>query len=190
MKKYLNIFNNQTDYNSQKETVMGVPHVVVLEESDEVIYVSDELNYALEYFTLHALSDGDMILYIPSSYEANSLAYSLNDGEWVNFDAETTLSLENDNKVRVKCVTTAYHRDSNQTMFSGNCEYEVYGNTMSLLYGDTFIYKTELKGDYSFKALFHNQSTLKYAQNLILPATTLAESCGASIKLVQPLNIL
>ena len=177
MKKYLNIFNNQTDYNSQKETVMGVPHVVVLEESDEVIYVSDELNYALEYFTLHALSDGDMILYIPSSYEANSLAYSLNDGEWVNFDAETTLSLENDNKVRVKCVTTAYHRDSNQTMFSGNCEYEVYGNTMSLLYGDTFIYKTELKGDYSFKALFHNQSTLKYAQNLILPATTLAESC-------------
>ena len=176
-KRFLNVFNSLNDYDAQKEEIMGIPHVVLLEDTDNLIYVSTADDYSSDYFTLHAISDGDMTLYIPSSYEANSLAYSLNDGEWVNFDAETTLSLENDNKVRVKCVTTAYHRDSNQTMFSGNCEYEVYGNTMSLLYGDTFIYKTELKGDYSFKALFHNQSTLKYAQNLILPATTLAYGC-------------
>ena len=136
-----------------------------------------EIDYSKEYFTLHALSDGDMTLYIPSSYTSGSLAYSVNNGGWITFNSDTTLTLVTDDEVRVKCNADAYQRGSSSTMFNGDCDYEVYGNAMSLLYGDGFEGLTKLTTEYSFRALFYNQVRLKNAENLILPATTLADSC-------------
>ena len=138
---------------------------------------NDEIDYAKEYFTLHAISDGEIILYTPSSYEANSLAYSLDGENWSTFNSNTTFSVNTDDIIMVKCVANAYTRGINLTMFNGTCDYEVYGNAMSLLYGDDFEGQTELKGTSSFQALFYNQTNLKNTKNLILPTTTLAESC-------------
>ena len=135
------------------------------------------INYSKEYFTLHMLADGNMTLYVPSSY-TTAPSYSVNGGEWTTFTSETTLSLKSDDKVRVKCATGAYQRgSSSKAMFNGTGEYEVYGNAMSLLYGDGFEGQTTLTTKNSFQALFYNQTTLKNAENLILPATTLASSC-------------
>ena len=138
-------------------------------------------DYSKEYFTLHALGDGDMTLYAPTSY-TTAPSYSLNGGDWTTFTSATTLSLKSDDKVRVKCVTDAYNRE-NFSMFSNSCEYEVYGNIMSLLYGDNFKGQTDLTGkDWAFYGLFIDvYDALKGAENLILPATTLATGCYSSM---------
>jgi hypothetical protein len=49
---------------------------------------------------------------------------------------------------------------------------------MSLVYGDNFSGQTSLQGlSYAFQGLFKNCSGLTSIDNLMLPATTLAESC-------------
>ena len=40
-KRFLKIFSNQNDYDSQKDSVMGMPHVVLLEDTNEVVYASE-----------------------------------------------------------------------------------------------------------------------------------------------------
>ena len=62
--------------------------------------------------------------------------------------------------------------------FSSTNKFNVYGNIMSLHYGDDFIGQTYLTGkDYAFDYLFGECSNLISAENLILPATTLATGC-------------
>lgn len=41
-KHYLKIFNSQSDYDSQKELVMNNPHVVLLDDTKEVLFVSKD----------------------------------------------------------------------------------------------------------------------------------------------------
>ena len=62
----------------------------------------------------------------------------------------------------------------------GNIEgkYNVKGNIMSLLYAEDFEGQTDLNGmNYAFKKLFYNCNNLVNAKDLVLPATTLADSC-------------
>ena len=40
-KRFLKIFSSQNDYDSQKDSVMGMPHVVLLEDTNEVVYASE-----------------------------------------------------------------------------------------------------------------------------------------------------
>ena len=40
-KRFLKIFSSQNDYESQKDSVMGMPHVVLLEDTNEVVYASE-----------------------------------------------------------------------------------------------------------------------------------------------------
>ena len=57
----------------------------------------------------------------------------------------------------------------------------VYGNVMSLIYGDGFIGRTDLPiGNSTFAHLFADMS-ITDAENLILPATTLTEYCYAEM---------
>ena len=137
----------------------------------------NKIIYSNKYFTIRASNNGNMTLYTPSSYTAGTLAYSLNNGSWVTFSSTQTLSLKTNDEVRVKCITSAYTRGTTSAMFSGACEYEVYGNIMSLLYGDDFIEQSVLTTQYSFRSLFYGQTNLKNAENLILPATTLKSNC-------------
>ena len=40
-KRYLKIFSSQSDYESQKDSVMGMPHVVLFEDTNELLYASE-----------------------------------------------------------------------------------------------------------------------------------------------------
>ena len=61
---------------------------------------------------------------------------------------------------------------------SSSAQFNICGNAMSLLYGDDFIGQTNLEGkDYCFNSLFKGNTNLISAENLILPATTLADWC-------------
>ena len=56
-------------------------------------------------------------------------------------------------------------------------QYNVYGNIMSLVSGDTFDDADTLTENYTFDSMFNGSTTLVSAENLILPATTLARGC-------------
>ena len=65
--------------------------------------------------------------------------------------------------------------------FSNNV-LEVQGNAMSLIYGDNFEGQTDLSGKvYAFANLFSGCTTITSAENMILPATTLANDCYVSM---------
>ena len=48
-KRFLKIFSSQNDYDSQKDSVMGMPHVVLLEDTNEVVYASENNNGTTSY---------------------------------------------------------------------------------------------------------------------------------------------
>lgn len=62
--------------------------------------------------------------------------------------------------------------------FSSTVYFDVEGNAHSLLWGDDFEDKTSLSGkDYVFEYLFSGCTGLNSAENLVLPATILADGC-------------
>lgn len=120
-------------------------------------------DYSRDYFTIEALEDGQLNVYI-------SCEYSINDGEWETFEEPATLSLSEGDKVRFRG-----YLEGADGMFSGNTIMSmVYGNIESLAYGDNFVGEDACL--YSRK-MFNGYGGLEDASNLVLPATTLANSC-------------
>ena len=175
-KSYLKIFNTQEEYDAQKGEVMGEPHVVLLEDTKEVVYCKHDtepsIDYSKEFFTIEALEDG-----LTVSLSQNAYEYRIDDGSWNTLSADSnTPSINKGQKLSFKITnpTISYGIGT----FTVNKAFNVEGNIMSLLYGDDFIGQIDLSGkDHALHGLFNNCTTLQNAKNLILPATTLADSC-------------
>ena len=60
--------------------------------------------------------------------------------------------------------------------YGGTATYNVYGNIMSLAYGDNFVGNDDLRAASAFLSLFYNSNAV-YAHNLCLPATSLTDNC-------------
>ena len=157
-----------------------------------------------EYFTIHTLNEGEISLPIMRT-DINGreyyTEYSLNNGEWykvtdIDNNVSNKLSVKKGDEIRIRNVGNHFHccefggyeddegrGDSWYPSFECNCKYEVYGNIMSLLYGDNFVGKNDLteKSDHTFAYLFFNESNLVSANRLILPATTLENYCYQGI---------
>lgn len=129
-------------------------------------------DYSKEYLTFDIISGGTLTI----PYNDDNYSYSLNGGEWVTVSGSGySISVNDGDKVRFKNKRVLFTGDSN---FSGNTVvYNVYGNIMSLLYGDDFIGETTLpnKNDLFYK-LFAGTNVVN-AEHLILPATTLKSNC-------------
>ena len=109
-----------------------------------------------------------------------AISYSLNGGDWIVSNSDISLTINKNSEVRLKSIANTYYR--NGASIECTCNYEVYGNIMSLLYGDSFEGKTDMgKNEKVFDHLFYKSTTLKDAKNLILPATTLTDSCYESM---------
>lgn len=143
------------------------------------------LAYDQMYFTIESLADSNSISIAKSKSPSNiALSYSTNDGEtWTDLTisaATTFTTINTGDKIIFKGIndylSTAwdtYYR------FNGSKNFKVYGNAMSLLWGDDFINNSEFKTGttHNLCALFYGTSTLKDAENLILPATTCTDNC-------------
>ena len=173
-KRYLKKFTNESEYNSQKDEVMAIPHVVLLEDGKKIVYEplppKNEIDYSKEYFTIEALEDGNMsILW----RVGDKLYYSINNGEWIERTSHIELEVKTNDKIRLK----GNYRENITPEFKCN----VFGNIMSILFKDDFQDKTSLDGcDEAFDGLFSDWNIIS-AQNLILPATTLSDGCYYSM---------
>ena len=109
-----------------------------------------------------------------------SLQYSLNGGEWTDYDVAITLS--NNDIISFRGTTVTYNNPTadNKTTIHSSYNCYVYGNIMSLLDPDTkdFSIMTVLPYSNTFENLFY-ESTFSHKEgwDLVLPATTLTNEC-------------
>ena len=187
MSKYLRKFETEAEYSA---ATIYRPSVSLIADDMTVIF-DPKHDYSKDYFTIVAL--GDNLELVWSTDFTNLLSYSTDNGStW----SEPTPYFE---------VTLANSGDT--IMFKGSgmtssgtkaigklqpiyfdVDYKVQGNIMSLLFGDNFVGQTDLSGYVSaFSFFFQGLSKampnerLLSVENLVLPATTLAERCYANM---------
>ena len=184
--KHLTTFDSFTDY-SNNITNFPVPNISFNSVKEEVIW-GDEHYYSNQYFTFVALENCVFTLTIPSNVGTScvtSVSYSINNGEtWVTTNNSssvvtiTTPTITKGNKVIWKGIGVRYSNyGASPNRFNSTGRFNVYGNIMSLLYGDKFKNNNTLTSDYAFSYLFYNTTKLVSVKNLILPAISLTQYC-------------
>ena len=153
-------------------------------------FVQDVVPYEEQYFTIESLEDNNAITITldqenPDYTSRNPFSVSNDNGAtWTTLvfdqgDCYYSGTLNEGDKLLVKSTNTTFSINTDDSMISSSGNFKVYGNIMSLLYGDNFANQTSFPADSSqnFRQLFYYCINLTDASNLILPATTLTEEC-------------
>ena len=132
--------------------------------------------------TVEALTAGTVKINIGEGIGTLStgMKYSVNGGTKTDITSTTTIEvLKAGDKVQFYSNgtgNTVYSNVPEVNISGGTAEVKVYGNIMSLLDETGFATKTDLQ-NYAFFGLFHGNSTLIDASELLLPAATLTPGC-------------
>ena len=175
----LNQYATKEEVNGKQDTLISGSNIKTINGQDilgsgDIVISSGDKPYEEQYLTFEALEDGTF------SFTQNDLQYSLDDGvTWQTLTAGTsTPTISAGNKILWKQTGLTPVSYKGIGAFSSTVKFNVYGNIMSLYYGDDFIGQTDLTGkNYAFNSLFAGSFKLISAENLILPATTLSISC-------------
>ena len=135
--------------------------------------IAGKKNWIEEYLTFEAVEDSTF------SFSKSGLSYSVDKGKtWKTLSSgSNTPKISSGNSIMFKGSLSG-NTSSSYGKFSSTGKFKVAGNIMSLLFGDSFIGKTDLTGkSYAFYGLFYNCTGLVDALNLKLPATTLSTYC-------------
>lgn len=134
--------------------------------------------------TFNIISGGTINWTASSSSNTITIEYKLNGGKWASITSNTgasapTITVNTGDKIQFRGNNTAYGTSASSYSTFGNstAEFKVEGNIMSLINPTDFATATALQSNYTFNGLFNNCKGLTSAENLVLPATTLADSC-------------
>jgi len=198
MADYLKLFETHSQYEAYMGGDVTLPNVSHCISENEVHYNPFVHDYSQDYFTIVAKESGTITFTYTSGGTTSaftSMSYKKNDGEWVTTQYDPSngntinVSVKNGDKVQWKGINNVfnYHDESTEDetygCFTSDCHVDVEGNIMSLLYGNNFANKTSLEGrEGAFAGLFsydYGSTFLQIvsAENLVLPATTLAFAC-------------
>lgn len=176
MGKYIKLFNSHQAYEDFTESEDFIlPNVSRCDSEKDVHYTPKPYDYSINYLTFEPLEDGTF------SFTTNNIDYSLDEGKtWTTLVAGANTPIINSgNKILWKADELTSTSSNGIGTFSSTGQFEVYGNVMSLVYGDDFENNKNFPASSSdnFVRLFLNCSKLTNAKNLILPATTLELGC-------------
>ena len=186
--KYLKSFENHTGYETFTQSDEFIrPNVSHCVQENEVHYNSR--TWADEYLTIESLEDNNTIYLKASSRTfTRTISASTDNGEtWTGYTSSTggsgiTLAtLNKGDRLLIKGENSTYGTSSNYNRFNSTGQFEVKGNIMSLVSGDSFANADEITGTYTFNKLFYQRTGLTSTENLILPATALTLSCYNSM---------
>ena len=149
------------------------------------------MDYSRQYLTFESKTNNNVISWIAEvivgDYTSKTISASTDNGvTWTAYTSTTggttIATLNVGDKILIKGENRAYGYGS-VNKFGSTGQFKAYGNVMSLIYGDNFVGQTTLTNEntYAFQSLFHSCSGLISAENLILPATTLANGCYISM---------
>lgn len=182
MEEYLKLFTNHADYQTYINGADAIlPNVSYCVDAKDVHY-NPKPKYTKMYLTFECLGNGTITVISTNSSNVKTFSYSVDDGEnWTSITTSTSQQSLGDfvtgDKIIFKGNNIAYATNYYFTEFGGTAQFKVYGNIMSLVYGDNFGSQTTFTDEYKFGMMFYNNDNIISAKNLILPATTLAERC-------------
>ena len=177
---YLKLFENHAQYESYAGGGMLRPNVSHCVQENEVHY--NPFSWAKEYLTFVALEDGEFGFTPRNGY---AISYSIDNGKtWEAPSSATHQTVSAGSKVMWKSADITNTTNSTNGgllkiyktgigTFTSTGHFEVQGNIMSLISGDSFANADELINDKGFNYLFQSCTGLTSAENLILPATTM-----------------
>ena len=146
------------------------------------------VDFSTKPLTFNILSAGTINWTASSTKFTKTIKYKLNNGGWTPITSNTSSSAPKINvvegdKIQFKGNNTQYATGTSvYNSFSGSTAlFEAEGNIMSLIYGDNFKNNLAISKTYAFFGLFRGCTKLVSAENLILPATTLASNCYANM---------
>ena len=152
------------------------------EDASIVFYYKVEADYS-KPLTFNIISAGTIVWRVNQLASAKSIEYKKNDGEWTTITSNTgasapSISVNAGDAVQFRGDNVVYAvSPSYYNMFVGTAKFEVEGNIMSLINSKNFATATTLVSSYTFYNLFNYCTGLTSAENLVLPATTLADGC-------------
>lgn len=170
-------FNNKT----VKKIYAGDEQVNRLKNDTDTIfqYYDVEKPYDEQYLTFEAVDDYYQLKI------TKSINYSTDNGRSWRLGSEVIIQKGEKVLIKASGLTTSYRKGVCQ--FRNRVDWgddshkrcKVYGNVMSLIYGDDFVGKEDISSlQYTFYSLFGlMKDNLVDAKNLILPATTLSTGC-------------
>ena len=192
--EYIKLFDTHSDYEEFAGGGMLRPNVSHCVSENEVHY--NPWTWANEYLTITPHGDGNVVINMYSGVTTDvlsSISYSKDNGEtWVTTNnvngTNVTVTIEaiNGEDILLKGEGTSMAKGGDlsngkpicATTFSTNFEFILKGNIMSLLKGDEFKNDSEITGSTdTFIYLFSGCTNLIDAENLVLPAATLANKC-------------
>ena len=148
------------------------------------VTVYQAADFSTKPLTFNILSDGTIKWKASNTAVTKTIEYKLNDGGWASITSKAgysvpTINVVEGDKLQFKGNNEQYATNSSRyNSFSGSTAlFEVEGNIMSLIYGDDFKNNSTISSDNAFFGLFRACANLVSAENLILPATTLASNC-------------
>ena len=151
---------------TQNDPACGTGAIYQWVETDR--YECVESDFSQDYLTLGILSAGTVEM--NSTY---TISASTDDGTtW--FEVNSAFNVSVGDKVLLKGENSGYIE---QLLSASTAYFDVYGNINSLVSGDSFTSVTESK---QYTSLFRRANVVS-AENLILPATTLTDSCYANM---------
>lgn len=198
--KNITLFDTHSEYETYINGTPTLPNVSYCNDNMHSHYTPKPHDYSKDYFTIKSLND-DMKIYFGSNNDLGSsinLSYSVDDGNtWtvantssMNWGDQIQLTTINTGeKVLFKGINTTFGDQDGYSahLFAYRDDYgsglsvygiEVEGNIMSMFYGDNFQDKTSFPTNtFNQLSYFCASTTVVYAHNLILPATTLTQAC-------------
>lgn len=154
-------------------------------------FVSAVVPYEQQYFTIESEADNNTITIVQDINYGHLFYASTDNGttweasqEDDNGHYSISATLDTGEKILLSANNYVFSQYLDIESITGpiieaSGHFKVYGNIMSLLYGDNFANQTSFPVDSSnnFKGLFAYSENLTDASNLILPATTCTEGC-------------
>lgn len=187
--KYIIKFATEAEYNAASAD-LPTPNIILIEENmgnaDGGIilnkYVEPTHNYANDYLTIVAQSDGFVRPYMVGN--RNNAYYSVDGGEtWTkcsDWDIDD-IPVSNGDRVLFKNTTDYVDTDSNNTIQVCDSNYDtapciLEGNIMSFIYGDNFVGQTtfpSVGGYVSPFGMLFGDCNITDLSNLVIPATVI-----------------
>lgn len=165
MARYIKSFANDAAIQAAvDDKSLGKPYVALNESAGTIDWNGKDIDYSSMYFTIEALEDGNLTV-------KRNCDYSINGGEWVSVSGSKAISVNNGDAVRFRGST----KQAIEMFTDNTVKFIVYGNILSLGYGDDF---SGLTTGFSVSKMFSGCTGVIDASDLILPQTSLSESHG------------
>lgn len=167
---------------------MGSDLVDKIYLGDELIYPTTPV-YSAMPLTFDIISGGTIGWvkdFVTSGAESKTIEYRINNGNWSSITSSeviTTFSVNSGDRVEFRGNNTAFGASGYSSYFvASGIRLNVEGNIMSLLNSSGYQNMTAMTSanTYAFYKLFQNVGIVS-AENLILPATTLASNCYSNM---------